>query len=143
MDRSALSAAWLDEDPDAFQQLRRRAYKEKVRHFGQKVHLRGLIEFSNRCVKNCSYCGIRRDNSAVDRFSMTLDEIVQCALNSHRLGYGSIVLQSGERRDGDFVAFVEDTVRAVLKASGWELGVTLSCGEPSSSTYARWFTAGA
>lgn len=143
MDRSALIAALRSDDPHPLETLRRRAYKLKVHHFGRVVHLRGLIEFSNRCVKSCFYCGIRRDNSAVDRFSMTVEEIVQCALTSHRLGYGSVVLQSGERRDGDFVAFVEETVRAVLKASGGELGVTLSCGEQSPDTYARWLAAGA
>ncbi|MBK8871156.1 MAG: [FeFe] hydrogenase H-cluster radical SAM maturase HydE [Elusimicrobia bacterium] len=143
MDRSAIVAALSDDDPDQLKQLRCRAYEVKVRHFGRTVHLRGLIEFSNRCVKSCFYCGIRRDNSAVDRFSMTVDEIVQCALNSHRLGYGSVVLQSGERRDSDFVAFVDEAVRAVLKASGGELGVTLSCGEQSTDTYARWRAAGA
>ena len=26
---------------------------------GDKVYLRGLIEFSNFCQKNCLYCGIR------------------------------------------------------------------------------------
>lgn len=143
MDRASLIAALRDEDPGKLKLLRRRAYEEKIRHFGSRVHLRGLIEFSNRCVKNCSYCGIRRDNAAVDRFTMTANEIVECASDCYRRGYGSIVLQSGERRDGDFVAFVENTVRAVLQACGGELGVTLSCGEQSPDTYARWRNAGA
>lgn len=143
MDRSALIDALHNEDPDQLRRLRRRAYAEKVRHFGHKVHLRGLIEFSNRCVKDCFYCGIRRDNAGVDRYSMTVEEIVHCAQECHRRGYGSVVLQSGERRDGDFVAFVEKTVRAVIQASGGELGVTLSCGEQSLETYARWRAAGA
>ncbi len=31
--------------------------------YGNKVYIRGLIEFTNYCKNNCFYCGIRRDKS--------------------------------------------------------------------------------
>ena len=44
--------------------------------FGKKVYIRGIIEFSNCCRKNCNYCGIRRGNTSVVRYQMSPDEIV-------------------------------------------------------------------
>lgn len=41
------------------------AYETKVRHVGNIVYYRGLMEFSNQCMKNCLYCGIRRENGNV------------------------------------------------------------------------------
>ena len=32
--------------------------------FGKNVYIRGIIEFSNCCRKNCNYCGIRRGNTS-------------------------------------------------------------------------------
>lgn len=42
--------------------LLRRADTVRHQFVGDAVHLRGLIEFSNRCRNNCLYCGLRREN---------------------------------------------------------------------------------
>ncbi|PKK86253.1 MAG: [FeFe] hydrogenase H-cluster radical SAM maturase HydE [Thermoplasmata archaeon HGW-Thermoplasmata-1] len=123
--------------------LCRRAYDVKMENVGKKVYYRGLIEFSNVCKKNCYYCGIRRDNRNVSRYCMSEDEIVEAALWAHGCGYGSVVLQSGERSDAEFVDFVERAVSRIKKESGGELGITLSLGEQGRETYERWFKAGA
>ena len=34
----------------------------KKQYVGERVYLRGLIEFSNICAKDCLYCGIRKSN---------------------------------------------------------------------------------
>ena len=34
---------------------------------GNGVHMRGLIEISNVCIKDCLYCGIRKSNSQAQR----------------------------------------------------------------------------
>ena len=39
---------------------------------GNKVYLRGIIEFSNICRKNCLYCGIRSGNSNVKRYRLSI-----------------------------------------------------------------------
>ena len=38
------------------------ARTEAQKVYGNKVYMRGLIEFTNYCKNNCIYCGIRRDN---------------------------------------------------------------------------------
>ncbi|MFP4458879.1 MAG: [FeFe] hydrogenase H-cluster radical SAM maturase HydE [Candidatus Zixiibacteriota bacterium] len=119
------------------------AYRIKVETSGKMVYFRGIIEFSNICDKNCFYCGIRHDNKNIVRYMMTLDEILEAAKWVHEVGYGSIVLQSGERRDEKFVSFVEDAVRGIKDISDGKLGITLSFGEQSKKTYQRWYNAGA
>jgi biotin synthase len=44
---------------------------------GDEVHFRGIIEFSNHCMKNCLYCGLRRDNRALARYRLKPDEIMK------------------------------------------------------------------
>ena len=118
------------------------AYEMKRQQVGKVVHFRGLIELSNVCAKNCLYCGIRRDHD-IRRYTMTRDEILACARLAFKSRYGSIVLQAGERSDAAFVDFIEEIVRAVKALSEGKLGITLSLGEQTEETYARWFTAGA
>lgn len=134
--------ARLIEWPDA-QALYAAAYEAKTRKVGRRVALRGLVEFSNVCVKNCFYCGIRRDNSAVKRYTMRREEIVAAAKWAFEAGYGSVVLQSGERSDEAFAGFVEDVLHEIHSFAGDSLGVTLSLGEQTPETYARWKAAGA
>lgn len=42
---------------------------------GDAIHLRGLIELSNYCRRNCLYCGLRRSNGNLIRYRMALHEI--------------------------------------------------------------------
>ncbi|OGX50524.1 MAG: [FeFe] hydrogenase H-cluster radical SAM maturase HydE [Omnitrophica WOR_2 bacterium RIFOXYA12_FULL_38_10] len=135
---------WLkEEDQNALKELYRRAYEVKLKHVGANVYFRGIIEFSNICRKDCLYCGIRRSNAKYERFQMSKEEIFGSAKQAFEMQYGSIVLQSGERNDPQFVEFVTDVVKGIKELSGNKLGITLSLGEQSKETYQRWFDAGA
>ena len=133
---------------DEVEVIRRAAERTLLEHCGDTVRLRGLIEFSNRCTSDCHYCGIRRSNRAPTRYTLRQDEIVETARWCAEQGYGSVVLQSGERRDARFVRFVADTVRAIKVTTQSDalpqgVGITLCVGEQSPETYAEWFAAGA
>lgn len=117
------------------------AVKEKF--VGNKVYLRGLIELSNVCVKNCLYCGIRKENAKLERYLLTSEEVVGAAKFAFDNNYGSIVLQSGELYSEKFIGYVESLLREIKKVSDGRLGITLSCGEQTEETYQRWFNAGA
>lgn len=123
--------------------LRHAGREARRKTVGNRVHFRGIVELSNRCIKNCYYCGIRRDNAAVERFSLSKEQVLGAALWAYEHRYGSVVLQSGERTDERFVSFIEDVVREIKIKSGGQLGITLSLGEQSSETLGRWFAAGA
>ncbi|MBU2493286.1 MAG: [FeFe] hydrogenase H-cluster radical SAM maturase HydE [Bacteroidetes bacterium] len=130
-------------DTPSINLLLQNAYQVKNSVLGKTVFLRGLIEFSNICVKECYYCGIRKSNSKVDRYLMSEEEILNSAMWAFENGYGSIVLQSGERNDKKFVSFVENILLKISEATSNKLRITLSCGEQSKETYKRWFEAGA
>ena len=53
--------------------------------FGDKVYLRGIIEFSNYCRCDCRYCGIRRSNENAERYRMSPEEIIACASLGHEV----------------------------------------------------------
>jgi biotin synthase len=115
----------------------------KSQMVGNIVYLRGLIEMSNVCRKNCYYCGIRGENSHVIRYSLTDEEILTAAHYAHNNGLGSIVLQGGENISPNFVERIEVLVKTIKKETNNELGITLSLGEQKEDTYARWREAGA
>ena len=131
------------DNPQDLQLLFDKAYETKLKYIGNKVYYRGLIECSNICIKNCKYCGIRRDNKNVDRFALSKNDILDISRWIYKNGYGSLALQSGERTDKEFVDFIEDTLKDIQKISNNSLGITLSLGEQTLDTYKRWLKAGA
>eukprot|EP00033_Pygsuia_biforma_P001649 GCRY01001851.1.p1 GENE.GCRY01001851.1~~GCRY01001851.1.p1 ORF type:complete len:487 (+),score=84.03 GCRY01001851.1:191-1651(+) len=127
------------------------------RFYDNKVHLRGLIEFSNQCEKNCGYCGLRFDN-AVERYTMTMEQIVSASRYAHEQGYGTVMLQSGERKNSkhiDWVVSVIENVRETTHKDALSrnhlldpdifhgITVALSLGELSEDDYRRLKAAGA
>ncbi|ADK82070.1 [FeFe] hydrogenase H-cluster radical SAM maturase HydE [Sediminispirochaeta smaragdinae] len=130
-------------------QVRYRAMEVMEREVGNLVYYRGIVEFSNICTQNCRYCGIRRSNTHVSsRYLLDEEEIVESALWCAERGYGSVVLQSGERRDEAFIELVERIVKTIKERSrSTELpdgvGITLSVGEQTLETYRRFYNAGA
>ncbi len=126
--------------PDALD-LREKASRVRDDCVGRKVYFRGLIEFSNLCANDCFYCGIRKSNRKTERYTMTYDEIMDCARFCQEAGYASVVLQSGERRDPDFIRFVIKVVSGI-KAELPEMRITLSVGEQDREVFRRFYEAG-
>lgn len=120
-------------------------YSKKVREkeIGKSVYLRGLIEFSNICKKDCLYCGIRRSNNKVARFDIEDQYILNAAKFAYENNYGSIVLQGGERNDNKFIKRIDNLLKEIKKLSNNKLGITLSVGEQTKETYQKWFKSGA
>ncbi len=129
--------------PDELEQLYRAAYETKKEWVGNVDYYRGLLEFSNRCIKNCNYCGIRRDNGEVERFDTPREDILTMARWCYEQQYGSVTLQSGERQDEAFIDFVEGLLRDIKSIGNGALGITLCVGEQTKETYQRWYNAGA
>lgn len=120
--------------------LWRKACALRSRIWGADVFLRGIVEFSSYCRQNCLYCGLRRDNTRLARYRMSAAAIVEAARAVQALGFGTVVLQSGE--DPDFPA---DDLAGVIRRIKGELGlaVTLSVGERGPEHYRQWRKAGA
>ena len=123
--------------------LFKKSQQVKKEFVGNKVFFRGLVEFSNICSKDCLYCGIRSGNKKVTRYNATDDEILESCRFAWENQFGSVVLQSGELSSSAFINRIDNLVKKIKQLSNNELGITLSCGEQSKETYARWFESGA
>lgn len=133
--------AWLREEGSSrLQALYAHADAMRKEHVGDAVHLRGLIEISSHCMRQCLYCGLRRGNREVKRYRMTREEVFSCAREAQRLGFGTVVLQSGEDADLDS-EWVADVVSWIKRDSS--LAVTLSLGERREDELRQWREAGA
>jgi biotin synthase len=107
---------------------------------GDAVHLRGLIEFSNYCERNCVYCGLRKSHQSLERYRLSTDDIIAIASAAVPLGYRTVVLQSGE--DSYYGANMLAEIVYRLK-NDLGLAVTLSVGERTNFEYRLWKEAGA
>jgi biotin synthase len=132
---------WLCENrPSRLRELYERADSVRREHVGDAVHLRGLIEISSHCVRQCMYCGLRLANYELPRYRMTREEILNCALQAERLGYGTVVMQAGED-DLLTAEWIEEIVWWIKRET--RLAVTLSLGERQEDELQRWRSAGA
>lgn len=139
--RAEALLAWLRTgDPEALEHLWARADELRRQGVGDEVHLRGLVEVSNRCARQCAYCGLRADNRSVSRYAMSDEEVLECAHRIRDYGWGTAVLQSGEDP-----AFTSERVEALVRRIKAETGlaITLSLGERSEEELRAWKRAGA
>jgi biotin synthase len=96
MKRDEILHGLLEEDEDCLKELWQRADATRGENAGNEVHLRGLIEISSHCIRQCGYCGLRSGNKELERYRMNEEEILSCVEEAEAYGYGTVVLQSGE-----------------------------------------------
>ncbi|MBN1124928.1 MAG: [FeFe] hydrogenase H-cluster radical SAM maturase HydE [Sedimentisphaerales bacterium] len=131
---------WLRErDEVKLTQLWDRADSVRRQSVGNEVHLRGLLEISNYCVRKCTYCGLNIGNRKLERYRMTREEIFECAGRIVKFGYGTVVMQAGEDYGikTDWLAEIIEQIKIETP-----LAVTLSMGERSFNDLKSWRQAG-
>ena len=132
---------WLhEENPARLEELWRQADATRRSHVGDAVHLRGLVEISNHCVRQCAYCGLRAGHETLARYRMEADEILAAARQAARFGYGTVVLQAGEDY-GITTGWMAEIIRQIKAET--PLAVTLSLGERPEKDLNAWREAGA
>ena len=110
-------------------------------NIGNKVYLRGLIEFSNICQKNCLYCGIRSGNKNVNRYRLSIDEIMSCVDFTWNNNIKSVALQSGEIDSIEFRDYLRNIIKTI-KLKYPNIVITLSCGEYDYDFYKELYDLG-
>lgn len=115
------------------------ADKTREEYVGNEVHLRGLIEFSNICKRQCKYCGLRCEDKFIDRYRISKENIISYAEHAVNMGYKTIVLQSGE--DEYYNTDLMCEIIAGIKKLG--VALTLSIGEKTYEEYKAFKEAGA
>ena len=113
----------------------------RKKFFKNEILLRAIIGFSNHCLRDCLYCGLRRENNRLDRYRMKRDEILDVSREIIDKGIGTIVLQSG---DDPYYSreFLVDLIKSIKCLSG-SIALTLSIGERSLDDYKALYDAGA
>lgn len=109
--------------------------------YGDKVYIRGLIEFTNYCKNNCFYCGIRRGNGKINRFRLNKEQIIECCQRGYQAGFRTFVLQGGEDE-----YFSDDILTEIIRSIRErfnDCAITLSMGERGEDSYKKLYLAGA
>lgn len=138
--RNDIVALLSIQDPETLESLFLQADVVRREQVGDEIHIRGIIETSNHCSCNCLYCGLQAGNKDLERYCMTVDEVVQRAVRIAELPVGTIVLQSGESTPHT-VSEIEEIIRRIKDAA--DVAITLSLGQQRDETYRTWFEAGA
>ncbi|NMB98542.1 MAG: [FeFe] hydrogenase H-cluster radical SAM maturase HydE [Clostridiaceae bacterium] len=112
-----------------------------IKYYGNKIYVRGLIEFTNYCKNDCYYCGIRRSNKNIERYHLSFDDILSCCDTGYSLGFRTFVLQGGED-----LSYSDDEICRIIhaiKSKYPDCAVTLSIGERNYESYLEYYKAGA
>ena len=107
---------------------------------GDGILLRGIIEFSSFCDKECFYCGLNKNNRKLRRYRMSADELIKSVKHLAASKIKTVVLQSGEDPGLD-AAWLADLISQIK--SRFDLAITLGVGERSFADYQLWHRAGA
>jgi biotin synthase len=140
MNKKGIVAILKNNAPEFLKWLCAEADRIRKINIGDEVHLRALVEISNYCRRECLYCGLNKNNRSLERFRMNSDEVVAAALKAEKMGFGTIVIQSGED-PGLTSDFISELVKTI--SSSTSLAITLSLGERNQDEYKEWKEAGA
>jgi len=121
------------------QELFKQARAVRHQHLGDEIKLRGVIEMSNICQKNCDYCAMRRGNRSLKRFRLDVETIMAVARSIAETGITTVFLQGGQDPRCDPI--LEEVIPPITNDLGAE--VLLNVGERSKETYERFVQLGA
>ncbi len=121
--------------------LREAAQQTAQAVFGNKIYIRGLVEISSICKRDCRYCGLRRSNPNAVRYRLAPEQILSCCEKGYALGFRTFVLQGGE--DGFFTDEIVCGIVREIKRRCPDCAVTLSLGERGDESFRRLRKAGA
>ncbi|MCP5003002.1 MAG: [FeFe] hydrogenase H-cluster radical SAM maturase HydE [Planctomycetes bacterium] len=129
------------DNPDEREVLLRSANFIRQKYLDNACCVHGIIEFSNNCECNCSYCGINESNTSLTRYRLDFGEILGVVEDAvKRLGFKAIVLQSGEDSSysDEMLTGLISTIR-----ERFPVFIFLSMGERDEAFYRSAYDAGA
>jgi 2-iminoacetate synthase len=115
-------------EPKGPAQIEAMAHESRLitrRNFGRTMRLFAPLYVSNECVNNCSYCGFSRDNNAILRVTLTIDQVIREARHLLEQGFRNILLVAGEHPRFVSDGYLEECIRAlrdVVPTIGIEVG---------------------
>jgi biotin synthase len=128
----------LQAEGDLQQRLFAWARRVRQQQGADKVVLRGVIEVSSYCQKNCSYCAMRGSNSHLPRYRLSAEQVLAIAEDIQRSGISTIFLQSGQ--DPQYDSVLERIIPEIKQRLN--LDVLLCVGERELDVYQRFAAMG-
>jgi len=110
--------------------------------FQDHVVVRGVVELTNMCRVNCTFCPMRRDNT-LENATYILDEetVLMKSCEARALGINVVFIQGGEIPQTTDV--LERAIPRILEAFHGEVEILLNLGNKSRAEYERLKSAGA
>jgi biotin synthase len=119
----------------AQQALFEHARRLRREHLGDHAVVRGVIEITNLCRVNCSYCPMRRDNTKANHiFYLQIDEILEAAKEIKARGIKVVFFQGGEVPQT--TKLLAEVIPRVKDLFNGEVEVLLNIGIKSRDEYA-------
>ena len=122
------------------QQLFQQARAVRQEHGVDKITVRGVIEISNYCQKNCDYCGMRASNKDLERYRLSVDEILEIAAGIHDTGIISTIFFQGGQ-DPVYDRMLEEVIPEIKRR--YNLSILLNLGERPREVYNKFAELGA
>jgi biotin synthase len=122
---------------EAFHDLAEGKTRER---FGGEVFVRAVVEITNFCREQCTYCGMRRENRMLSRYRAEADQLAQLLIEGRPESVTDVNLQGGE----DPVA-VREVALPLIETLRREtsLGISACFGTLESGLYRELQEAGA
>lgn len=125
--------------PQELELLVQQAQQLTRRNFGRTMRLFAPLYVSNECVNNCSYCGFSRDNTAILRVTLTIEQVIQEAQAIAAMGFRNILLVAGEHPRFVSEGYLEECLAALRQ---WVPTLAVEVGPMETPEYARMVQAG-
>lgn len=103
------------EDDEILNQLFKAAKTVKEKIYGKRIVLFSPLYVSNYCTNNCLYCAFRRDNKAMKRKKLTVDEVVEEARTIIEMGHKRVLLVAGEDMNQVNLDYIEEIIRKIYE----------------------------
>jgi 2-iminoacetate synthase len=108
------------EDPELLEEIFEAARKLKQEIYGNRIVFFAPLYIGNKCINNCLYCGFRKDNKAIVRKTLTMEELKEQVEILESKGHKRLILVYGEHNcyDADFIAETMKVVYGTKKDRG-------------------------
>lgn len=108
------------EDPELLEEVFEAARKLKQEIYGNRIVFFAPLYIGNKCINNCLYCGFRRDNNAIVRKTLTMEELKEQVEILESKGHKRLILVYGEHTcyDADFISETMKVVYETKKERG-------------------------
>lgn len=101
------------EDPELLEEVFTTARWVKEEIYGNRLVLFAPLYISNRCTNDCAYCAFRTSNPALERRSLTQDEIRQEVEAIEKQGHKRILMLAGEAYGTEGMKYILDTIQTI------------------------------